>query len=333
MIMKTPIDIEIPKALPKHPWHPSVVYAEGGWNGHRWWMAETPYPPFDVKPYKDRWELPCVHYSDDGVHWKSAGVPIDDLTEAQIASHSYHSDPHIVLKDGVMYCYYRLMDDRDARTTIIRKQSKDGIQWPEREIIHVDSQKSIVDRREIVSPAIVWTGEKWRMYYVDDTFTNLERGIQMAESEDGVHFENKASVWDPQEVKPWHIDVQLIDGTYYLLVHDVDNKTLTLYDSKDGLKWNNGRELLKASKRLSDYWSQQLYRACLVKTDNKLRIYFSATDGMASYIGHMVQNEQGEFEIVDCLSGTEKVAFVIRFWWRRCVQFVNRVIHFIKKRI
>lgn len=225
------------------------------------------------------------------------------------------------------------MEEHDARTTIIRKSSKDGELWSEREIIQVDSQKSIVDRQEIISPAIEWTGEKWRIYYVDDVYTNQERGIQMAESEDGVYFENKGSVWVPQEVKPWHIDVQLIDGTYYLLVHDVDNRTLNLYDSKDGLTWNNWKELLKASKKITDYWSQQLYRACLVKTDNKLRIYFSATDGMASYIGLMVQNEQGEYEIIDCYSGSEKAAFVIRFWWRRCVQFVNRVIHFIKKRI
>ena len=331
--MKTPIDIEIPKGLPNHPWHPSVVYVANGWNGHRWWMVETPFPPFDVKPYKDRWELPCVHYSDDGVHWKSAGAPIDDLTEAQIASHSYHSDPHLVLKDGVLYCYYRLMEDHDARTTIIRKQSTDGRHWSEREIIQVDSRKSIVDRQEIISPAIVWTGEKWRMYYVDDTFTNLGRGIQMAESEYGIHFEHKGSAWEQQDVKPWHIDVQLIDGIYYLLVHDVDNRTLTIYNSKDGLTWNNGKELLKASKRLSDYWSQQLYRACLVMANNRMQVYFSATDGMASYIGLMRQNEQGKFDVEDCLCGKEKRRFTLRFICRRCRQFVQRVIHFMEKRI
>lgn len=324
--MKTPIDIEIPKGLPRHPWHPSVVYAEEGWKGHRWWMAETPFPPFDMKPYKDRWELPCIHYSDDGLHWKSTGKPIDDLTETQIESHSYHSDPHLVMRDEVLYCYYRLMEDHDAMTTIIRKSSKDGINWSEREIIHVAG-------REIISPAIVWTGVKWRMYYVDDTFTNLERGIQMAESEDGVHFENKGAVWEQQVVKPWHIDVQLIDGMYYLLVHDVDNRTLTLYYSKDGVKWQNGRELLKASKRLSDFWSNRLYRACLVRGESKLHVYFSASDGMASYIGHLDQNEGGEFRVVDCLSGSEKAAFVIRFWWRRGIQFIQRVIHFVEKRI
>lgn len=190
-----------------------------------------------------------------------------------------------------------------------------------------------MESQEIISPAIVWTGKKWRMYYVDDTFTNLERGIQMAESEDGAHFENKGSVWTQQEVKPWHIDVQLLDERYYLLVHDVDNRTLTLYNSEDGLKWDNGRELLKTSKRWMDYWSQQLYRACIVKANNQMQVFFSATDGMASYIGKMGQSAPHVYKVIDCLQGVEKCVFVMRLIYRRCQQFVQRVVHFVEKRI
>ena len=324
--MKTPIDIEIPKGLPQHPWHPSVVYVAEGWNGHRWWMAETPYAPDKCAPYNERWELPCMHYSDDGVHWKSAGAPIDDLTEEQITSHSYHSDPHLAMKDGVLYCYYRLMEDYDARTTIIRKSSKDGVNWSEREIIQVAG-------REIISPAIVWTGEKWRMYYVDDTYTNIERGIKMAESEDGVHFENKGSVWEKNEVNPWHSDVQLIDGIYYLLVHDVDHNTLTLFESVDGTRWNNGKALLKASGKLSDFWSHKLYRACVVKAEDGMQMYFSCTDSMASYVGVMMLDELGRWEVVDCMRGCEKLGYVLQFCGIKVKQLVRRVTHFIEKRI
>jgi len=331
--MRTPINIEIPQTLPQHPWHPSVVYVPEGWNGHRSWMAQTPYPPFHVAPYKDRWELPCIHYSNDGINWQSIDAnPIDDLTEGQIASHSYHSDPHLVMKDGVLYCYYRLMEDHDARTTILRKKSRDGMNWSEREIIKVERGKRKVES-DVISPAVVWTGEKWRMYYVDDTFTNLQRGIQLAESEDGIHFEVVGSVWKQQEVKPWHIDVQLIEGIYYLLVHDVDDNSLWLYTSKDGMHFCEGTEILRASGKLTDYWSHKLYRACLLNIEEKKHIYFSANDGMASYFGLIVEDAHGKYTIVDCMYGSRKAKFVLRFWCRRIKQFKQRVIHFIEKRI
>jgi len=330
--MRTPINIEIPQTLPQHPWHPSVVYVPEGWNGHRSWMAQTPYPPFHVAPYKDRWELPCIHYSNDGINWQSIDAnPIDDLTEGQIASHSYHSDPHLVMKDGVLYCYYRLMEDHDARTTILRKKSRDGMNWSEREIIKVERGKRKVES-DVISPAVVWTGEKWRMYYVDDTFTNLQRGIQLAESEDGIHFEVVGSVWKQQEVKPWHIDVQLIEGIYYLLVHDVDDNSLWLYTSKDGMHFCEGTEILRASGKLTDYWSHKLYRACLINIDGKKHIYFSANDGMASYIGHMIE-ERGRYLLVDCMHGIKKAEFVLAFWCRRIKQLIQRIIHFIEKRM
>lgn len=331
--MKTPIDIEIPMSLPQHPWHPSVVYVPNGWNGHRCWMAQTPYPPFHVAPYKDRWELPCIHYSDDGLHWKSIEAnPIDDLTEEQIASHGYHSDPHLVMKDGVLYCYYRLMENYDELTTILRKHSVDGVHWSERDEIKVESVRQKVES-DIISPAIVWTGEKWRMYYVDDTYTNTQRGIQVAESEDGIHFSVVGSVWKRQEVKPWHIEVQLISKVYYLLVHDVDNNALWLYSSSDGLHFDNGKHILHASHKLSDFWSHKLYRACVVKENENKHIYFSANDGMASYIGLIEENELGMFTIVDCMHGARKAIFVICFWGRRIMQFVQRVVRFIKRRI
>lgn len=331
--MKTPINIDIPSCLPQHPWHPSVVYVLEGWNGHRYWMAETPFPPFHVDPYKDRWELPCIHYSDDGMHWNSIDAnPIDDLTDEQIAIHSYHSDPHMVMKDGVLYCYYRLMENHDERTTIIRKHSADGVNWSEREVIKVESGKSKVESN-IISPAVVWTGVKWRIYYVDDTFINLQRGIQLAESEDGIHFEVVGSVWKQQEVKPWHIDVQLIDGIYYLLVHDVDDNALWLYTSKDGMHFGGEIKILRASHKLYDYWSHKLYRACLVNIKGKTHIYFSANDGMASYIGLMVEDDRGRFRIMDCMHDSRKAKFVMCFWCRKIKQFKQRVIHFIEKRI
>lgn len=331
--MKSPIQIEIPSILPSHPWHPSVVYVSEVWNGHCYWMAQTPYPPFHVDPYKDRWELPCIHYSDDGIHWRSIEAnPVDDLTEDQVASRSYHSDPHLVMKDDVLYCYYRLMENHDASTTILRKYSCDGVHWSDWQTIEIKGEDGIRLDREVISPAVVWTSTKWLLYFVDDTYTNLQRGIQLAESTDGIHFNIIGAIWESQEVKPWHIDVQLIDGTYYLLIHDVDENALWLYSSCDGLKFKKEQKILSASHKLLDFWSNKLYRACIANINGKKHIYFSASDGMASYIG-LAREKNGNdgFEIVDCLKNEEKWYFNVTFLQRRVVQTCQRVLHWLNK--
>ena len=66
------------------PYHPSVLYFENGWNGYKYWMAETPFSP-QSKPYEDRNECPSIHVSNDGINWTEIiKNPIDDLTEKEI---------------------------------------------------------------------------------------------------------------------------------------------------------------------------------------------------------------------------------------------------------
>lgn len=333
--MITPIKIDIPSFLPNHPWHPSVVYVPEGWSGHPYWMAETPFPPFHVAPYKDRWELPCIHFSDDGINWKSiASNPIDDLSEPQIKGHGYHSDPHLIFNDGVLYCYYRLMEDHDVWTTIIRKHSIDGIHWSGREI--VCRTKSA--EQQIISPSVVWTGACFRMYYVDDTFTNINRGVQYRDSVDGLNFGSPMQVelvptYSNESAMPWHIDVQKICGAYHMLIHDVDHNLLAYCTSEDGKSFDYQKVILCASHKWTDFFSHKLYRACLIETENQLRIYFSANNGMASYIGMMESCQDGTFCVHDCRVGKSKFFFVVHFIWLRCMQFMQRCVHFIEKRL
>ena len=118
--------------MPNYFWHPSVVYIPDYFSGHKWWMTQSPYHPrVKLKPYRARWELPCVHYSDDGILWKSiVNNPVDDLTKQQIADENYLSDPHLVYKDGVLELYYRLtlLADKQIqgnKTVLYKKTSAD----------------------------------------------------------------------------------------------------------------------------------------------------------------------------------------------------------------
>lgn len=342
--MFAPIYIESSAQFLPHPWHPSVVYAPDGWNGHKYWMAETPFPPFHVAPYKDRWELPCIHYSDDGTHWNNiTHNPIANITDTQIVGHGYLSDPHLFFANGKLECWYRRMENHDSRTTILRKVSLTGEEWGAEQVVADTFNNDIVNNlgKEIISPAILWDGSTYVMYYVDDTFTNLQRGIKCSSSTDGKHWSNAESIKlqitnhkSQIPIIPWHIDVQYIQDTYYLLIHDVDHNLLALYTSSDGKSFDYQQIVLRASHKWLDFFSHKLYRACLIKVENQLCIYFSANNGMASYIGLMKQSlDDMLFRIIDCRFGMEKLQYIVLFVSLRIKQFVLRCVHFIDKRI
>lgn len=122
------------------PYHPSVMYSANGWNGFQYWMVLTPYP-MQKAPYKDRWECPCIYCSTDGINWTPPANfqnPLDDLTDKEIEHKDFFSDPHLVQRDNILECWYRIShhchNDRD--TYLIRKCSVDGIHWSEREILY-----------------------------------------------------------------------------------------------------------------------------------------------------------------------------------------------------
>lgn len=73
-----PIKIETPD-LSGQSTHPDVLYIEEEWNGHKYWMAHTPY-----KDPNEKIENPSLSYSDDRISFKTlegATNPIDSPKE------------------------------------------------------------------------------------------------------------------------------------------------------------------------------------------------------------------------------------------------------------
>lgn len=299
--MKTfsPCWIENTPNCQPYPWHPSVVYVERPFGGHRFWMAQTPVPPFEIQPYIDRYELPCIHFSDDGLNWKAlASNPIDDLTEVQIEEHDYFSDPHLVLKDGVLECYYRLtlLKDKqlaDNKTLLCKKTSTDGQNWSERVVVADLRLPTDVEvwGEQIISPALVNKDGVYKCWYVDASGYVKGRHVRLSESADGV-------IWSPnsvctlrgRDVDPWHIDVQYYEGCYYMIVYE--NNRLSLYVSDDnGKTFEFVREILRASNNAYDFYCDGLYRACSVKTGEGYKIYFSARRKEKTYFGCLLTKD------------------------------------------
>lgn len=277
------------------PYHPSVLYFKNGWNGYKYWMAETPFSPRS-KPYRDRNECPSIHVSNDGVTWTEIiKNPIDDLTEKEIGELDYFSDPHLVLVDDRIECWYRFTHRRGITNNyqelqLVRKTSKDGVNWSEREIlVNLATNEGNSLGNMVVSPAILYQEGKYRMWYVNSE-SRTYRELSYSESYNGTEWTtHKKCILVGAKNVPWHIDVNFIDNKYYLVSYNF--KDLTLWESDNGIIFNYINQIIEPSV-IGSFYSEGLYRASIIK-DKNVKIYFSANDAFKTYIG-LLQEDNGK---------------------------------------
>lgn len=271
------------------PYHPSVLYFEKGWNGYKYWMTETPFSP-NSKPYRDRNECPSIHVSNDGITWSEIITnPIDNLTEKEVEEFDYFSDPHLVFAHNRIECWYRFthragIKENFNNLQLVRRVCEDGINWGEREVL-VNQATNEGDSlgNMVVSPSILYQNGKYRMWYVNSE-SRTYRELSYSESTDGKSWmPQRKCILQGSDNTPWHIDVNFIEGKYYLINYDFNN--LTLWESNDGLKFKYINKILEPSVTGS-FYSEGLYRACILK-DTELKIYFSSNDLEKTYIGLM----------------------------------------------
>lgn len=284
---QTPLLIETPDGTAQ-PYHPSVMYFPEGWNGYTYWMAETPYPLGKngswegLAPYRERWENPCIHASNDGIHWITpSGLenPIDNLSPEEIAAKDYYSDPHLVLNHDTLECWYRISNHKqeEAKVSILRKYSTDGIHWSPREVLIDLKDSSVLSTTGpmIISPAIIRKDQNYHMWYVDSD--QKQRKLYYSISSDGRKWNKKIQCQlSNTNVIPWHIDVQYIDSLYHLIVYDWKN--LTLWKSEDGLHFKYIKPILNPAPLVGAFYSSGLYRSALLKDHDEFKLYFSAFD-------------------------------------------------------
>lgn len=283
------------------PYHPSVYFFKKGWNGFQYWMVLTPYPMHVV--YKDRWECPCIYCSNDGIRWNAPNQfinPLDDLTIEEMEHKDFFSDPHLVVNSNKLECWYRLTDRKRDKTFILRRISKDGKLWSEREILIDPEEEHIIDTigDMVRSPAIIFQ-EMYKMWYVDNKKNVGQRNLCFSTSADGEKWERRQlCTLLGYTTNPWHIDVSFINGVYYLIVYDLDK--LTLWKSKDGIQFSFIKILLSPNLKYGSFYSDGLYRSCLVWNQSVYLCYFSAFDHKSTYIGLMQGKDIEHMEIISC---------------------------------
>lgn len=316
------------------PYHPTVLYFKESWNGYKYWMAETPFSPL-CKPYIDRNECPSIHVSNNGIDWEEVtNNPIDDLNTTEIKELDFFSDPHLVHVNGKLECWYRFTHrGGDANyydnLQLVRKTSHDGVNWSNREIlVNLATAEGNELGNMVVSPSILYQDGKYRMWYVNSE-SRITRGLSYSESKDGHNWDVKTDcVLQGKENMPWHIDVNYIDGKYYLVCYDF--ATLTLWESTDGIRFSYMKEILRPSV-FGSFYGYTLYRACIIK-DEKYKIYFSGNDSLHTYIGLLEGNNIYDIQLAQNKKHHSFYNFIIFFLMKKKCS-VNFIIRRIIKNI
>lgn len=220
--------------------HPDVLRLPRDWNGHRFWMAITPYPNAN-----ESFENPSIYTSDDGETWRTPPGATNPV--AKVAA-GHLSDPALVYDEASnrLVLYYRdaVGGNAPLRDDIYMVSSADGVKWSARELVYSDTG------RYVVSPSVVRGADaRWRVWSVDAGFDGCSAGgagVVMRSSSDGRKWTaaRAVSLAQPGYV-PWHIDVQWVAQRreYWALLaayrvgSACGSTDLFLATSPDGERW------------------------------------------------------------------------------------------------
>lgn len=142
--------------------HPSVVdMGPAGWNGYRWWFADTPYPPEDGYLL----ENPSVWASNTRTSWEIPTGLTNPIDPTPIDG--YSSDTEIVWNpdENKMLVYWREVFSDPTRFDFCVAESTNGSTWT----VHPETVLTLPSGVVNFSPAICRiSASEWRMWLWKD---------------------------------------------------------------------------------------------------------------------------------------------------------------------
>lgn len=253
--------------------HPSILRVPGGWNGYEFWMAMTPLAYFN-----EDLENPSVLASHDGETWV---VPNGLTNPIDITGGSYyHSDPSLLIVDGLMYCFYRITS-RATNETIPRfKTSSDGVRW--------SSATPIVTDDWWTSMSIHYHGGQWHCFYVyyitpGSALGGRTIGYRTAPTPEGPWSSVQLATLEgmPASRNVWHLDVYRHMGRWWLVASDaIGSQTgsggkLLLGTATDPTRWAISEHVLAATGG-SAWDGSIIYRPSMYVDGPVARVYYGA---------------------------------------------------------
>lgn len=264
--LATPLPAEGPELV-----HPSVVHREGGWNGHAYWMAVTPYDRSEAEN-----ENPCLYVSEDGLAWKVPEGVANPLVKRPRESRRYNSDPCLAFApDGSLLLFYRVAGG-GGNDTLFLTSSRDGRAWT-RPVKILDVP--LEDERQL-SPAVTFDGARWSMYYVDASAYPYAVRRRTAPQPQGPWSAPEAvrGLEAPRDRMLWHLDafrdgeatVLLVDAT--AVYRTQEGGELFFAVSRDGLAFHRAEAPVLAG---GGGWDRSIYRSCCLPETREGRRFYA----------------------------------------------------------
>lgn len=287
--------------------HPSVLYFENGWNGYKFWMAQTEYPITRKKPSRDYYEDPYIYCSNDGVDFDFPDGMVEPLAKAKSTS-GFHSDPHLVYRSDLnrIECWYRYTDfknvgDSSTTTWLLRKYSTDGINWSEEEeLVDMSVENSTIGQM-IRSHSVSWdnTNSKYRIWFTDGAAgTSKLCYSEVTNPLDISSYSVKQYCNLDCYTECWHDDV-FIDGDTYYLVNYINRSNVYLYTSIDGINFNFVKTLISIKDGLTSGYFNKLYRTCILKASNTWLVYFTGETLDRASIFLLAGTDLGKLQMIN----------------------------------
>ena len=267
------------------PTHPCGLYIPEGWNGHKYWLAYTPFPNND-----NAYENPCLAYSDDGIHFSSDGLtnPIENTPMENGVKVGFNSDVHIAIINGVMECWWRTCQQKGTRVNyeiIYRKKSTDGVNWTEKEELYSVQNGGLA---KCLSPVVRYINGKYCIWYAW-----LLSKIVYCESSDGTNWQEIRQIDVDQFVYPdykiWHFDILYTESAGYEFVGsyrlegDAGSNLYVFYaTSQDNVTYTTPALILTTGKD-GNFDDTELYRPSILRDPAGVKVYYGCRSGFGNW--------------------------------------------------
>ena len=264
--------------------HPDVLYVPEGWGKGNWFylMSATPYPMGT-----DYFENPEFYVSYDGLRWTTPTGGRNPLVRVPIESgrgnlkKEYHSDPSLLLNQGLLRLYYRwtgVFLDKQIENRLCVLSTRDGVEWSEPSVI-LNETKSAFDGRKFLSPSVLFLNEEYVMWTVE--YEEGKRFVVRRTSLDGLQWSTPSKTRlqaDYALPEPWHLDVAQDGERLLLLLTTAGNRGEEAelhsgYSDDLGCSWKIMKRLIEPGYFFEE---KRVYRSSLVPQNGGVSgLYYS----------------------------------------------------------